>query len=73
MGWGPGKEGEFVDLYMVQVDDLDVAILDSEEAAIGHARRIDSDNPGHQVRVIPIQDGSLELCHRIPAAEAVTG
>lgn len=60
-----------MDLFLVQVDGLDVAITDCQEAAVDHARRLASEDSSLQVSVICIRDGSLEVLPRIPAAEAV--
>ena len=59
-----------MDLFLVQVDGLDVAITDSQEAALAHARLLAGEDPAQQVRVICIREGSLEVVPRIPAAEA---
>ena len=60
-----------MDLYLVQMDGLDVAITDSEREARAHARRLAIEEPLVVVQVLQIRDGSLEVIPRIPAAEAV--
>jgi len=61
-----------MDLYLVQVDGLDVAITDSRGAAMSHAERLASEDVTAQVKVVCVKEGSLEILPRIPAAEAVT-
>jgi hypothetical protein len=61
-----------MDLFLVQVDGLDVAITDSKAAAREHAERLAREEPVTQVQVVRIVEGSLVILPGIPAAEAVT-
>ncbi len=61
-----------MDLFLIQVDGLDVAITDNELAAVGHAERLAAEGPAIDVKVIRLREGSLEIIPHIPAAEAVT-
>ena len=61
-----------MDLFIVQVDGLDVSFTYSRPAAIDHARRLASEDPALQVRVLRSQDGAFEVLPPFPAAEAAT-
>jgi hypothetical protein len=60
-----------MDLFIVQVDGLDVAITDCEMAAVEHARQIAAEDPAIDATVLRVQDGSLDVIERIPAAAAI--
>ena len=59
-----------MDLYLVQVDGLDVAITDSEPAARAHAEWLSSEDSLAHVGVLIVREGSTEVLPRVPAAEA---
>ncbi len=61
-----------MDLFLIQVDGLDVAITDNERFAVEHAERIAAEATSSAVHVVRLKEGSLEILPRIPAAEAVT-
>jgi len=62
-----------MDLYIVQVDGLDVSFTYSQEAALDHARRLSSEDPALNVRVLRVRDGSFEVYPTsFMAAEAAT-
>jgi hypothetical protein len=62
-----------MDLYIVQVDGLDVSFTYSQEAALDHGRRLSSEDPALKVRILRVRDGSFEAFpDSFLAAEAAT-
>ena len=59
-----------MDLFLVQVDGLDVAITDSEPAARAHAEWLAAEDSLAHVGVLIVREGSTEVLPRVPAAEA---
>ena len=62
-----------MDLYVIEVDGLDVAMADSEETARSHARALYFEDPRADVRVYRVRDGSVDHLPRLRVAEVVTG
>jgi hypothetical protein len=50
-----------MDLFMIQVDGVDIAIADSETVALDRARWLAADDPFSQIQVIRIGEGWTEL------------
>jgi len=63
---------ETMDLYVIEVDGLDVAMADSERAALSYARVLTLEDPGVDVRVFRISDGPADRHSWLRVAEAAT-
>jgi hypothetical protein len=63
-------ERNTMDLFILQVDGLDVAVTESEAAAIAHARRLASDDSTHEIKIVRIRNDWLDVIPRFPVAEA---
>ena len=61
-----------MDLYVIEVDGLDVAMADSEETAFSHARALTTEDPRIEVRIYRVRDGSADHIPWLPVGEAVT-
>jgi hypothetical protein len=61
-----------MDLFLIQLDGLDVAMTDSEMAAIDHAQRLAAHDPTVTVRIVRVDGTSIEVLPRFPVAEAAT-
>ena len=61
-----------MDLFIIQVDGLDVAITESEMPAVNQARRLASEDPTVEARVVRIDEDWIELVPRFRPAEAAT-
>ena len=61
-----------MDLYVIEVDGLDVAMADSEETAFSHARALTFEDPRAVVRIYRVRDGSADHVPWMPVDEAVT-
>ena len=60
------------DIYVVQVDGLDVSFTYSQATALEHSRRLAAEDPALNVRILRVRDGSFEDFSQFPAAEAAT-
>ena len=61
-----------MDLYIVQVDGLDVSFTYSQQAALAHGRRLCAEDPTLRVQVLRVRDGSYEKLPDFSEAEAAT-
>ena len=67
-----GRAGYILGLFLIQVDGLEVAITDLEASALECARRLASNDPGAEVRVLRLEEESIQPMPWLPVAEAAT-
>jgi hypothetical protein len=68
----PDRRYRSMDLYIVQVDGLDVSFTYSQEAALEHGRRLCLEEPALKVQVLRVRDGCYEELPDFSEAEAAT-